>query len=92
MFPVYRLYYILSCFSYSGTGKVTRLGEFLIFSGQTKFVFFEEVRHILCENCPEPNFLTPLDCFFRAWKNDNVSNTVKAGIIRTVNTVGYPLF
>ena len=69
--------------SYSGTGKVTSSSEFL----KAKICIFEEVRPVLCENCPEPNFLTTHNCFFRAWKNDNVCNTVNTCIIRTV----YPL-
>lgn len=68
---------------YSGTGKVTYSGEFL----KAKICIFEEVRHVLCENCPELNFLTTHNCFFRVWKNDNVCNTVNTCIIRTV----YPL-
>ena len=64
---------------YSGTGKVTYSGEF----SKAKICIFEEVRHVLCENCPELNFLTTHNCFFRAWKNDNVSNTVNTCIIRT---------
>ena len=78
-------------YRYSGTAKVTNLGEFFMFSGQGKFVFFEEARHALCENCREPNLLTTPYCFFRknddASKSDDVSNTENACIMRTV----YPL-
>ena len=72
---------IFLAFLSSGTTKVTILSAFFSFSGQAKFVFLKEVRHVLCENCSDPNLFTTPHCFLGPF------NTVMACMIRTV----YPL-